>query len=204
MHEEIIIAGFGGQGVMFFGKLLCQAGMSLGLNVTFLPSYGAEVRGGTAHCHVVLSNDVIPSPVVKDPTILIVMNEPSIIKFEPRLVSGGILVFNSSLINPALSCKRGRPRSRKGGINKKPSRNDIKTLSIPATDMASDLDNIKVANMVILGGLLAYKDILPKESVIKSLPVFLSFGKESLININTKAIESGYNYLSGHSTAKKI
>ena len=186
MHEEIIIAGFGGQGILFSGKLLCQAGMDIGLNVTYLPSYGAEVRGGTAHCHVVLSNESIASPVVPSPTILLIMNEPSLMKFESRLISSGLLVFNSSL------------------ISSQPIRTDTEIVSIPATDMANDIGNVKVANMIMLGVCLAHKEVLPKESIIKSLPVLLSprsfvkgrglSGKKSLADINVKAIELGYNY----------
>lgn len=176
MHEEIIIAGFGGQGILFSGKLLCQAGLYSGLNVTYLPSYGAEVRGGTAHCHVVLSSKPIASPVVVNPTVLVMMNEPSLKKFEGRLIPSGLLIFNSSL------------------INLKPIRTDTEILSLPATDMANDLGNVRVANMIMLGGYLAQKEVLSKGSVIKSLPIILSSGKESLIDINIKAIELGYNY----------
>lgn len=176
MHEEIIIAGFGGQGILFSGKLLCQAGLDLGVNVTYLPSYGAEVRGGTAHCHVVLSSESIASPVVANPTVLVVMNEPSLVKFERRLIPSGLLIFNSSL------------------INSQPNRTDIDILSIPATDMASDIGNVRVANMIMLGGFLAHKQILPIEAAIKGLPHLLSSGKESLIDVNIKAIELGYKY----------
>lgn len=178
MHEEIIIAGFGGQGILFSGKLLCQAGLYKGLNVTYLPSYGAEVRGGTAHSHVVLSSESIASPVVVKPTVLIIMNEPSLMKFEHRLAPEGLFIFNSSL------------------INSKPTRTDTEIFSIPATDMAGDLGSVRAANMIMLGGFLAHKDILTKESVIKGLPIILSSRKAGLIDINIKAVELGYEYFS--------
>jgi len=176
MHKEIIVAGFGGQGVLFVGKLLCQTGMRMGLNVTYVPSYGSEVRGGTAHCYVVLSDEPIASPVVSSPDVLIVMNEPSLVRFQFVPVPDGLLALNSSL------------------VNSRPARTDIEAVSIPATDMANNMGNLKVANMIMLGVCLAHRDILPKNNIIKNLVVMLSSGKEHLLDINTKAVEAGYNY----------
>lgn len=178
MKEEIIIAGFGGQGILFLGKLLCKAGMYSGLHVTYLPSYGAEVRGGTAHCHVIISDDQIALPVVSRPSVLIVMNEPSLIKFEKRIIDKGLLILNSSLIDDEVKKK------------------DIDILSIPATGTAHEVGNVKVANMVILGAYIAHRNIVSKDLIIRELRNLLLPKKESLIEVNERAFMAGYNYLS--------
>ncbi|MFH1406825.1 MAG: 2-oxoacid:acceptor oxidoreductase family protein, partial [Candidatus Omnitrophota bacterium] len=133
MLEKVIFSGFGGQGVLFMGKLLASSCMNDGLHVTWMPSYGAEVRGGTAHSMVVVSDDAIASPAIFNPTSVIAMNEPSLLKFEQKIMPGGLLVLNTSL------------------ISRFPSRKDIEVLEIPATDTADKLGSTKVANMVCLG-----------------------------------------------------
>jgi len=176
LKEEIIFAGFGGQGIMLMGKLLSYAVMNNGQHVTWMPSYGAEVRGGTAHSMVVVSDDIIASPVVKEPSICIVMNRPSLQKFEAKVKKNGLLIVNKSLIDIDAA------------------RKDIDILNIPATSMASELGNLRSANMIILGALLARKDIVPLESLINALEDVLSASHHDLISINEKAIRKGYEY----------
>lgn len=176
MKEEIIFAGFGGQGIMLMGKAISYAAMSDGKHVTWMPSYGAEVRGGTAHSMVVISDEIIASPVVKEPGICIVMNRPSLQKFETRVKENGLLIVNKSLINIDAE------------------RKDIDILNIPATSMASELGNLKVANMVILGALLARKKIAFLITLINALEDIFPVSHHNMIPINEKAIRKGYEY----------
>ncbi len=171
MEEKIIIAGFGGQGILFLGKLICQSGMESGLNVTYFPSYGAEVRGGTANCNVILSDKEIPSPVIETADTLLALNEQSLLKFESLLNPGGLLVMNSSLI------KTGQKRK------------DITVISIPASNIAYDLGNTKVANIVMLGLYNKAKGLLDNDKIIKNI-------QGSLAEFNIKAFDLGYNYKS--------
>jgi 2-oxoglutarate ferredoxin oxidoreductase subunit gamma len=177
IHEELLCAGFGGQGIMFLGKLLAQAAMIRGLNVTYLPSYGAEVRGGTAHCNVILSSDEIASPVVGMPTSVIVMNHPSLLKFEERVRPGGLLIVNTSL---ALSSA---------------SRQDIVILEIPATDMADSLGTVQVANMVALGCYLQQRPVVPLSVVIESLAEVLPKRRHDLLRLNQAALRDGAEFV---------
>jgi 2-oxoglutarate ferredoxin oxidoreductase subunit gamma len=174
MHEEFLLSGFGGQGILFCGKLLAHTGMHNGLEVTFMPSYGAEVRGGTAHCHVVLADRPIASPVVDTATVAVTMNSLAMDKFMPYVRPGGLLVVNSSL------------------CEEKPSRADIDVLEVPATQMADDLGDIRVANMVILGALLAKKPIYSLEQVQDALVGFLPERKKAFLPINQRALKAGY------------
>lgn len=151
MLEEIIIAGFGGQGVMSMGQLIAYAGMLEGKGVSWLPSYGPEQRGGTANCAVVVSDEPVGSPLVTRPTSVIVLNNPSFDKFEPRVRPGGLLLLNSSLVVRASD------------------RTDIKIIEISATDLANDLGNSRVANMILLGAFLECRKIVSIESVVESL-----------------------------------
>ncbi|GAB4566747.1 MAG: 2-oxoacid:acceptor oxidoreductase family protein [Anaerolineae bacterium] len=137
MHEEVIIAGFGGQGILFAGQILAQAALIRGLHVTWLPSYGPEMRGGTAHCTVVISDDEIGSPVVHRPSCAIVLNAPSFEKYEPLVAPGGILVYNSSLIEASSA------------------RTDVSFVAIAANQIAQELGDLRVANMAALGALVA-------------------------------------------------
>lgn len=133
MTTEIIFAGFGGQGVILAGKILTLAGMKENKYVSHIPSYGAEMRGGTANCSVIVSDEEVASPVIENPDVVIALNKPSMTKFEPLLKKGGLLIYNSSL------------------IDSKPSRTDIKTLALPANDIATECQNARGANMVVLG-----------------------------------------------------
>ena len=158
---------------MFMGKLLAQAGLISKKNVTWMPSYGAEVRGGTAYSMTKISDGEIASPIVMDPDILVVMNEPSLTKYENRLKPKGILVMNRSL------------------IASKSARKDIITISIPMTELASKLGGTRYANMVAVGALLKRSKLFPVRTVYAALREMLP-DKEELFLINKKAIEKGY------------
>jgi 2-oxoglutarate ferredoxin oxidoreductase subunit gamma len=165
------ICGFGGQGVLFAGIALAEAGMREGLEVSWIPSYGPEMRGGTAHCHVRLSLERIASPLVNRPSVVLAFNEPSVERFGPEVMPGGLLVVNSSM------------------VRKKPERSDIKILWVPATDAAKDAGNPKVANMVMVGALLQETRALEPESVLSSLS---EHGlRPDLIKINRVALQIG-------------
>ncbi len=165
------VSGFGGQGVLFLGVALAEAGMRDGLQVSFIPSYGPEMRGGTAHCHVRLSAKSIASPLINRPSTVIAFNEPSVEKFAPEIEPGGLLMVNSSMIKNV------------------PERNDIKVVWVPATDAANDLGNAKVANMVMLGAYLQETGVLDPEAVLAALQ---DHGmKPELLKFNRRAIEVG-------------
>lgn len=169
MEEKIIIAGFGGQGILFLGKLICQAGMETGFNVTYFPSYGAEVRGGTANCNVILSDKDIASPVIETADTLLAMNELSLVKFESMLNPGGLLLLNSSLIKVA------------------PKRRDVNIKSIPASNIAYDLGNTKAANIVMLGLYSKERSLLDNDKIMKNI-------KGPLADLNIKAFNFGCNF----------
>ena len=171
--EQIIIAGFGGQGVLSMGMLLTYAGMLEGKQVTWLPSYGPEMRGGTANCNVILSDQEIGSPIVINATTVVAMNRPSLDKFENSVVPGGNLFINSSL------------------IHEKASRTDIDVIYVPANTLAAELKNEKVANMVMLGAYLAKTKVLDPESVLESLPKVLGESKAKFIPMNREALAKG-------------
>lgn len=171
--EEILIAGFGGQGVMSMGQLIAYAGMKEGKHVSWLPSYGPEQRGGTANCAVVVSGEQVGSPLVSQPTTAIVLNNPSFEKFEPIVRPGGLLIVNASL------------------ITKTSQRSDIKVLNIKATELANEIGNTKVANMILLGAFLEETGILSESSILEALKKVLSPEKHSLLEINRQALELG-------------
>jgi len=175
MREEIVIAGFGGQGIMFTGTLLAQGAMEEGFQVTFFPSYGAEMRGGTANCSLIISDEEIGSPVVTNPSSCLIFNRPSLDKFEGRMREKGLLVINVSL------------------LDRKVERKDLEIVRVPATEMAMELGNVKVANMIILGAYLKKKKILTISNVVKSLPKVLGEKKKGLLEVNEKALEKGRN-----------
>lgn len=173
MNQRLIIAGFGGQGVLSMGQLLAYAGMLESKNVTWLPSYGPEMRGGTANCNVIISDEPIGAPIVTDATAAIIMNLPSLSKFETAVEPGGLIFINSSL------------------IDKKTSRSDIEAIYIPANDIAAELNNDKVANMIILGAYLKKTNAVHVESILESLKKVLGPGKEKLIPLNREALAKG-------------
>jgi len=173
MTEQIILAGFGGQGVMSMGQLLAYAGMLEGKNVSWLPSYGPEMRGGTANCNVIITEESVGSPIVTEATAVIAMNRPSLDKFEKSVLAGGLLLINSSL------------------IDKKSEREDIDVYYIPANDIANEIGNSRVANMVLLGAYLEKTGIVKTQSVIESLKKVLGESKLHLIPVNEEALERG-------------
>jgi 2-oxoglutarate ferredoxin oxidoreductase subunit gamma len=173
LNQEIIFAGFGGQGILSMGKFLAYAGMDKGLNVSWLPSYGPEMRGGTANCSVILTEENIGSLIVTMPTSLVVMNRPSLDKFEKSVVPGGVIIIDSSL------------------VNREVERKDVEVLAIPASEEADKLGSKKIANMILLGVLVAKTGILPMEELISALK---RHGKESFFEINRKAFEKGAEF----------
>ncbi len=173
MEERIIIAGFGGQGVMAMGQLLTYSGMLEEKYVSWLPSYGPEMRGGTANCNVIISTDSIGSPVVVEATTALVLNKPSLDKFEKSVVPGGRLFINSSL------------------IDRKSNRDDIDVYYIPANEIAGELGNNRVANMVMLGAYLEAMKTVDVESIYKAFPEVFGAGKAHLLPINKEALIKG-------------
>ncbi|NTW04595.1 MAG: 2-oxoacid:ferredoxin oxidoreductase subunit gamma [Peptococcaceae bacterium] len=173
MLEAILIAGFGGQGVLSTGQLLAEAGMVEGKHVSWIPSYGPEMRGGTANCGVTISDNPISSPVVTEPTTLIVMNRPSLEKFEKTVKKDGIIFINSSLIDI------------------KATRKDVRVYYIPANEIAENIGNGKIANNVILGALIELTRVVTPGAVEKSLREVLPPHRHKMIPINLKALEAG-------------
>lgn len=173
MEERITMAGFGGQGVMAIGQLLTYAGMIENKSVSWLPSYGPEMRGGTANCSVVVSSDAVGSPVVVSATAAIVMNKPSLDKFEPTILEGGKLFINSSL------------------IDRKSTREDIEVYYVPANDIANELGNMRVANMVMLGAYIEASKIVALESILEGFTKVFGEDKAHLIPLNKEALEKG-------------
>lgn len=173
MQTEIIFAGFGGQGVLLIGKLLAYAGMKQGKEVSWLPSYGPEMRGGTANCTVVISDKPVGSPVVKSPKVVIAMNKPSMDKFEPTLRTKGLLIVNSSL------------------IDRKSTRTDVDVIYVPANQIAIDIGNPKAANMVILGALLGRSNLVNLDKV-KATMADQFAGKAKVIELNNNALDHGF------------
>ena len=175
-YQDVIIAGFGGQGVMLVGNLLAQAGMEHGLEVSFIPVYGAEMRGGTANCTVVLDEHHIGSPLVREPMSTIILNEPSLAKFQPRLAADGVQIVNATLVAQNLLDAARR------------------TVYIPVNDIAHELGNVKMANMVALGAWLKATGALPLNVVQDALNRVVSAHYAKLISANAKALEQGYNF----------
>jgi 2-oxoglutarate ferredoxin oxidoreductase subunit gamma len=174
---RITLAGFGGQGIMMMGQMLAYAGNDENLNSLWFPSYGPETRGGTANCAVIISPVTINSPVYSKADSLIIMNKPSMQKFSEKIVEGGNLLYNSSLID---------------GV--KPIKN-VNMYGIPVNDIAADLGNPKVANMVMLGAFLQLTKLFSEETILKILKKFLGETKISLLEINIKALEAGRKYI---------
>lgn len=176
MQNEIIIAGFGGQGVLFTGKVISYAALEEDQEVTWFPSYGPEMRGGTANCTVVISDEEIGSSQVSKPRAAIVMNQPSLDKYEDLIQPGGYLAVNTSLVNRSVE------------------RNDITVIEVPATEIAEELGNIRFANIVMLGALSAKADFLDIHSLEKGLKKGLTGKKSILLNSNLSALKKGALY----------
>jgi 2-oxoglutarate ferredoxin oxidoreductase subunit gamma len=180
-HEEVIIAGFGGQGIILAGRLLAQTAMNAGKEVTFMPSYGAEMRGGTANSMVVIADEPVASPLITRPDSIIVMNKASLSKFAPCVKTGGLLVMNSSLID----CEPDVDES-------------IDVLAVPADDIAIELGSQRGANMVALGAYLRRRDLFSVDVAAKSLPDVLAERYHKTLPINAEALRRGAEF------AKKV
>lgn len=176
MQQEVIIAGFGGQGVLFTGQLISYTAMDEGKEVTWIPSYGPEMRGGTANCTVVVSDEEIGSPFVKNPTAVLAMNLPSLEKFENLVEKGGVLVVNASM------------------VNRKVERDDIKVVSIPANDIAETLGSKRSVNMVMLGALLGNLDLVSLEAVETALEDHMPERHKKFLAGNKAALRKGAEY----------
>ncbi len=177
LYQDVIIAGFGGQGVMLIGNLLAYAAMDAGRNVTFMPVYGPEMRGGTANCTVVISDDEIGSPLIRRPKSLIIMNRPSLDKFQPMVQDNGVVVINSSLIDEGLADK-----------------DRVRPIFVPANDIADEIGNLRMANMVALGAYTQATGVLPIEAVQKSLDKVIAKHYAHLIPKNANALAAGAEY----------
>ncbi len=173
MIKQITVAGFGGQGVMLLGQTLAHAGNEVGLNTLWFPSYGPETRGGTANCGVTISSDPINSPVYAKATTLIMLNEPSLDKFIDKVVDGGEIIYNSSL------------------VTKEVKLDNVKLYPIKANEIAMELGNVRVANMIMLGAYIALNSDIPLEEIIKSLEEIFGEGRKHLMEINIKALKKG-------------
>ncbi len=178
MTTRVIMAGFGGQGVVLMGTLLSYSAMVQGKHTTFFPSYGAEMRGGTANCSVIVSDTEIPSPVVNEPDCVIAMNIASLDKFESRIRPGGVIFVNSSL------------------VKKKVARDDIEEIRVPANDIAEGLGASRAANMVMLGCVLKKTGAVAVDSAVKSLEKVLSERAMALLELNKKALQRGFEEVS--------
>lgn len=175
MNTRMIFAGFGGQGVMLMGQIISLAGMLEGKHVTWMPSYGPEMRGGTANCTVVISDQEVASPVTNEAEVVVAMNIPSLEKFEPAVTTKGHLLINQSV------------------IDRSPKRTDISVVKVQCNEIADELGNLKVANMVMLGAVAGATGVVSMESLVKALEKKLSAGgKASLVEINRNAIDRGY------------
>jgi 2-oxoglutarate ferredoxin oxidoreductase subunit gamma len=173
MAHEIVLAGFGGQGILFLGKVIAAAGMLEGKQVSWIPSYGPEMRGGTANCSVVVSDRLIGTPMVTHPNVLVAMNRPSLEKFESKMQSRGFLLINRTLIEI--------PHTRQ----------DIEAAYLDITGIAGTVGNPRLANIVALGGLISRVPIVTKASVIEALRMELAGKKAALLDLNLQALDAG-------------
>jgi len=178
MQQEIIVSGFGGQGIMLMGKLLAYGAIYEGLEVTFFPSYGPEMRGGTANCTVIISDQIIGSPIRNEFTVLMAMNQASVDKFTNQIKKDGILVYNETLIDV------------------QPDRMDVQIVKIPANKIATELGNPQTANMVAVGGLIGVLGLVSFDSVSKGLKKVLPDYRHNLIPLNKEAIRKGMETVS--------
>jgi 2-oxoglutarate ferredoxin oxidoreductase subunit gamma len=175
-YRSFIAAGFGGQGILSLGQIVAYAAMKEGRFVTWIPSYGPEMRGGTANCSVIASDEEIASPVVSRPDFLVIMNQPSLEKFEPLLKAGGILLYNSDLV------KYENPRK------------DVKVLPIPANSAAAELGNDRVANVIVLGALAAHTDLVGEEACRLTISDLFGKKKAALVELNLQAFIKGRDF----------
>lgn len=173
MESQFLIAGFGGQGVLLIGQLLAKAAMHDGREVSWMPSYGPEMRGGEANCAVVISDEPIGSPLVTEPPCAVLMNNPSLKKFQPAVVKDGILIYNSSL------------------ISEPPTRTDVKVIAVPCNELAEQTGNTRTANMVMLGAIIEATKVVTIDSAMEALKATFGPKKEHLLPVNRQAMELG-------------
>ena len=179
MIVKTIFSGVGGQGVLMMGISLANSAMNKGYHVTYLPAYGAEMRGGTANCTVALGDEEIASPVASEPNYLIVMNAPSLFSFQNKVTSGGTIFLNSSIIND------------------RPNRQDVKVFCVPCADMAQELGNSRVANIIMMGAFIKTSGVVSPDIYLKSLESIMGSKKKSLAEVNRKAFAVGFDYIEG-------
>lgn len=177
MIVKTIFSGFGGQGVMMMGISLANSGMNKGFHVTYLPAYGAEMRGGTANCTVAIADEEIASPVASEPNYLVVLNSPSLFTFQNKVITEGTIFLNSSIIKDS------------------PHRHDVKVIRVPCADIAQELGNIKVVNVIMMGAFIKVSGIVSPEIYLNSLESIMGSRKKSLAEINRKAFAAGFDYL---------
>jgi 2-oxoglutarate ferredoxin oxidoreductase subunit gamma len=176
METSIIISGFGGQGTLFAGQVLAYAALDAGKHVTWIPSYGPEMRGGTAHCTVIISDEEIGSPIVRNPTIAVALNLPSLDKYEKLIQPGGLMVANSSL------------------INRQVARRDIDAIHIPANKIAEEIGNMRLANMVAIGAMINARPVLTIDSLRQALAEHLPERHKKLLPANFEAMQRGSGF----------
>lgn len=175
MYLDLMIAGSGGQGILLIGKLLAWAGMLEGMNVTWFPSYGAEMRGGTANCTVIISDETIGSPIVQNPGAFIIMNAASFERFEKKVKPGGIIILNSSLVR--IDVKR----------------EDLEIFKIPANEIAEKVGDVRVSNMVMVGALINKTGAISLKAVKEAMKNVIPASKTTLLTLNERALEAGYH-----------
>ena len=173
MEKQFLIAGFGGQGVLLIGQLIAKAAMREEYEVSWMPSYGPEMRGGEANCAVVVSDEEIGSPLVTEPPVLVAMNKPSLTKFMPKMAPGGILLYNASLIEDV------------------ELRDDVTVIPVPCNQIAEELGNQRTANMVMLGAILGATQFVAADTLKETLREWLGEKRASMLDINWQAIERG-------------
>jgi 2-oxoglutarate ferredoxin oxidoreductase subunit gamma len=186
MQTEIIISGFGGQGVLFAGQILAFAGMDSGKEVTWMPSYGPEMRGGTANCTIIIADEEIGSPLVRHPKAVVVMNLPSLDKYETTLPEGGVLIINGSL------------------VNRETTRTDIIHVTVPANEIAEKIGNKRLTNMVLLGALLEKLPVLPISAINEALNIHLPERHRKFLPANLEALKLGAAFARGELQVEEI
>ena len=179
MIVKTIFSGFGGQGVLMMGISLANSAMNKGYHVTYLPAYGAEMRGGTANCTVALGDEEIASPVASEPNYLVVMNAPSLFSFQNKVTSGGTIFLNSSIVKD------------------RPNRQDVKLFCVPCTDIAQELGNSRVANIIMMGAFIKISGVVSPDIYLKTLESIMGSKKKSLAEVNRKAFAAGFDYVKG-------
>jgi 2-oxoglutarate ferredoxin oxidoreductase subunit gamma len=177
MMVKTVFSGFGGQGVLMMGVSFAHSGMSKGYHVTYLPAYGAEMRGGTANCTVAVADEEVASPVASEPNYLVVMKSPSLFTFQNKVTAGGTILINASIIKD------------------NPHRHDVKVFRVPCADMAQELGNIRVSNTIMMGAFIKILGIISPDIYLKSLETVMGSKKKALAELNRNAFNAGYEFV---------